>query len=365
MERRLSSLWDRSARAVVLPAFVCRLVIVGGVADTSRFFVPSHQLFLRALIYIYTILGQPRQTSITPLSLEAVDAQAESQSSYPTEATIVDSVLGTKQLPTQTIHRIRLRSFLARPTTKTKYFTMGDLEDAVQLIIDRTPNLAIEQLPWLSKEIEGIHKKVKSRLHEIHKSPSQPSQSGLQAVTQYLDKSYPKIEAIIEEGFPKALEVKNILAHDIAGAHRTPIAKARGALASLYLASAHNRCDEIGKAEGKIPETRLETLLASEPGSTSFKGTVKYFIRVNSLDHIAHVSHSLSKVGYRLLYLLRCLRLDEDLLGLLLFCVGPLSRVKFGQLEELPKLLEKYRGSANKNQGWLGRWLASYRGILS
>jgi hypothetical protein len=182
---------------------------------------------------------------------------------------------------------------------------------------------------------------------------------------QYLDNSIPKIEAIVEEGFPSALEVKNILAHDIAGAHRTLSAKARGALASLYLASAHNRCDEIEKAEGKIPETRLKTLLASKPGSTSFRGTMKYFIKVNSLDHIAHVSHSLSKVGYKLLYLLRCLGLDEDLLGLLLFCVGPLSQVKFGQLGELPKLLEEYRGFANKNQGWLGRWLASYRGILS
>jgi hypothetical protein len=242
---------------------------------------------------------------------------------------------------------------------------MGDLEDAIQLISDRTPDLAIEQLERLSKEVEEIHKKVKSRLNEIHKSPRQPSQQGLPAVMQYLDNSIPKIEAIIEEGFPGALEVKNILAHDIAGAHRTLSAKARGALASLYLASAHNRCDEIEKAEGKIPETRLKTLLASKPGSTSFRGTMKYFIKVNSLDHIAHVSHSLSKVGYKLLYLLRCLGLDEDLLGLLLFCVGPLSQVKFGQLGELPKLLEEYRGFANKNQGWLGRWLASYRGILS
>lgn len=244
---------------------------------------------------------------------------------------------------------------------------MDGLEDAIQLILDRTPDLATEQLEWLSKEVEGIHKKVKSRLNKVHKSPSQPSQQGLPAVMQYLDNFYPKIEAMIEEGFPSVLGVKgvkNILAHDIAGAHRTPIAKARGALASLYLALAHNRSDEIGKARGEIPETRLETLLALKPGSTSFGGTMKHFIKVNSLDHIAHVSHSLSKVGYRLLYLLRCLRLDEDLLGLLLFCVGPLSHVKFGQLGELPKLLENYNGFANKNQGWLGRWLSSYRGIF-
>lgn len=242
---------------------------------------------------------------------------------------------------------------------------MFNLEDAVQLINDRTPDLDIEQLKWLWEELEGIHKKVKSRLHESHKSPGQPSQRGLPAVMQHLDNSYPKIEATVKEGFPGTSKMKNILARDIAGAHRTASAKARGALASLYLASAHNRCDEFGKAKGEIRETRLETLLALKPGSPSFEGTVKYFIKVNSLDHIAHVSHSLSKVGYKLLYLLLCLRLDEDLLGLLLFCVGPLSQVKFGQLGELPQLLEKYRGFANKNQGWLGKWLASYRGILS
>jgi hypothetical protein len=237
---------------------------------------------------------------------------------------------------------------------------MSGLEDAIRVIAERTPHLTPQELTWLSESLKDVNKRVKRRQLEINSNPRPPGQRGPQAVLQHLDNHFPAIEDMITKGFPLSGRVANILAHDVADAHRTPMTQARGALANLCIASAHDQCDEIGKAEKKIRKTRLETL----PADAGFRGTMKYFIEFNGLDHIAHIAHGLSKVGYKLLYLLRCPESNCDLLGLLLFGVGPLSHVKNGQLGELRKLIEKYRGFAEENRGWFRRWLASYRGIV-
>lgn len=241
---------------------------------------------------------------------------------------------------------------------------MDRLDDAMRIITDQMPNLTPEELTQLSKSLGKAVKDVKKRQREFEVKPKTPSQSGPTAVARQLDHSYQTIEAQIGKGFSMSKRTTDVLVSDVADTHRAPMAQARGALASLYLACAHDLWDEFEKASNKIQKTRLETLLASKRGDTSFRGTVKYFIEVNRLGHIAHITHGLSKVGYKLLLLLRCPGSDSDLLGLLLFCVGPLSHVSNGQLEELRKLLEKYRGFADRNRGWCRKWLASYQGIV-
>jgi hypothetical protein len=241
---------------------------------------------------------------------------------------------------------------------------MDRLDNAMRIIADQMPNLTPEELTQLSESLRKAVKDVKKRQREVERKPKTSSQSGPMAVTQQLDHSYQTIEEQIGKGFSVSKRTTDVLVHDVADTHRAPIAQARKALASLYLASAHDLCDEYGKASKKIRMTRSETLRASTRGDTRFRGTVKYFIEVNGLGHIAHITHGLSKVGYKLLLLLRCPGSDSDLLGLLLFCVGPLSHVSNGQLGELQKLLEKYRGIADENRGWCRRWLASYQGIV-
>lgn len=241
---------------------------------------------------------------------------------------------------------------------------MDRLEDALRVIKDLTPKLTPEELTRVIERLGETTKHVRRQKQQINKKLKTPSLSGPAAVIQQLDNSFQTIEDHIGKGFPEGVSVTDVLAHDVADAHRTPMKQARGALANLYLASAHDMCDVFRKDGKKIRKTRLETLFASRPGDTSFAGTVKYFIDVNRLDHIPHIEHGLSKVGYRLLYLLRSHELDWDFLGLLLFCIGPLSRVKLEQLGELHKLLEKYRGFATKNRGWFRKWLASYEGIV-
>jgi hypothetical protein len=236
--------------------------------------------------------------------------------------------------------------------------------EAIKAMAHHVPDMTPEELTRLSEVLGELMRDVKKRQRVSSEKPKKPIQSGPAAVIQQLAASYRRIRKQIEDGFPQSRGDNNDIARDVADPHRTPGTKARGSLASICLASVHDLCDERAKAGNKIRKTRLETLLAPTPCNTSFKGTMKYFIEVNRLGHIDQVTHALSKVGYKLLYLLRCSGSDPDLLGLLLFNVGPLSHVKVGQLAELPKLLEEYREFAKENRGWCGRWLASYQGMF-
>jgi hypothetical protein len=242
---------------------------------------------------------------------------------------------------------------------------MDSLKDALRVIADIMPSLTHEELQTVLSCLADATKCAKRRQQDINKKPKTPSQSGPAAVIQQLDNSYATIKDVFEKGFPESRRPRNVLANDAADKQRTPTAQVRKGLANLCLASVHNRCDEIGKAEKKISKTRLEAMLDAKPGDTSFTGTVKYFIEVNKLGHIAQLKHGLSKVGYKLLFLLLCTEINWDLCGLLLFCIGPLSHVRLEQLGELQGLLEKYGGFAEENRGWFRRWLALYEGIMS
>jgi hypothetical protein len=210
-------------------------------------------------------------------------------------------------------------------------------------------------------EVDEHTRKLKDSLRAVNAS-SFESAKGADAVIQRLEHLLQegKLEQLLDLPEGSGTSELDVRISDLEAPKRSR--KRRSALAGRSYAVQQNLWEEHRKEQGIITGTSLEYLLDGKANST---GKTKNYLRAHGLSEVSQLAYAL-RLATKHLWLEKCVDLDRDVYGLVLFCPEQVCHMKLDQLPNLKERLKAHEilgDFARRNKGWFERLVERYDGI--